>query len=254
MDSNEFDYCTQQIKEAKKHSCFLHYTSLNSLAHILKGRSLRLSKLENINDPVEVELLMDIHENKVFTMCFSHCETETIPLWKMYAGDNMGLCLIFDSLEFLEDKQNYIKTAEWKGWELRESIILDVLYDNDTEKFERNWYPRGEDFPSETYNLAAGFLKTRVWEFEKETRVRCYIDVSKGNRSIKSVREKTYNYPDFKYVYCHIPDDTLNSFKITFNPFMDSIQKDIVKSTVKNYLLHFNDANFVNSDLEGKIR
>jgi len=110
-----------------------------------------------------------------------------------------------------------------------------------------------------------GAVKTKVWDYEKETRVRCYVDVKQGVSSVdweatdklpKKIghMKVIYRYPDFYYVYCSIPEDTIKNMKITFSPFMTDTQKNTVIAAVKHYMPDFNTNNFQNSKLEGKIR
>ncbi|HZW49464.1 MAG TPA: DUF2971 domain-containing protein [Bacillota bacterium] len=257
MSVNEREFYTQQNKKAKAHNSYYHFTNLETLAHIVSDQSIRLSQLKKFNDPVEEERALPLYKNKVFTLCFTHHINETIPMWKIYANDKMGLSLRFDNLDFLEDKSNYLGIE--KGWEVRDATLLDVLYDDDLSKFELNSSTVGEDLPNAVFSTCIGFAKTKIWEYEQETRLRCYIDVEKGNPSVSISKNKfgvstKYNYPNFDYIYCTIPPAILHKMKVVFNPFMDSVRKDIVKATVKMFLPDYPSDHFLNSHLEGRIR
>ncbi|MCE5196769.1 MAG: DUF2971 domain-containing protein [Negativicutes bacterium] len=257
MSLNEKEFYTQQNEKAKAHDSYYHFTNLETLAHIVSDRSIRLSQLKKFNDPIEEERALPLYKNKVFTLCFTHHSTETIPMWKIYANDKMGLSLRFDHLDFLEDKNNYL--AIEKGWEVRDVKLLDVLYDDDLSKFEFNARKDGEDSGDAVYSTCIGFAKTKIWEYEQETRLRCYIDVGKGKPSVSISKSKSgisrkYNYPNFDYIFCTLPPQVLHEMKVVFNPFMDSVRKDIVKATVKMFLPDYPNHNFLNSRLEGRIR
>lgn len=71
-----------------------HYTSLSSLALILKNRALRLSPLSNLDDPQESksrDLIGAALSRYIFVSCWTDDKTESIPMWNMYAGLEDGV-------------------------------------------------------------------------------------------------------------------------------------------------------------------
>ncbi|RPF47330.1 DUF2971 family protein [Hydrogenoanaerobacterium saccharovorans] len=253
MNIGEQNY-SEMKRKAKDHNKYLHYTNLDSLAKILANKTFRLSELKLVNDPIESERVDSLYKNKIFTLCFCHEQNESIPMWKIYASNQNGVALLFENLDFLEQISNYILNDRW---EVRECVLLDVLYVNNLERLKKD-FDFGGNSPSQV-NTCLGFAKTKVWEYEQETRVRCYVDVVRKHPSRIfqqgcSRDDIGYNYPDFNYVFCKIPDESLLNMKIIFNPFMDKEQKNIIVSVVKSYLPNFNGESFINSNLEGKIR
>lgn len=66
-----------------------HYTSIQTLALILKSRKLRFNRLDSVDDKSESEFVpkpsMATH---LFVSCWTLDSKESIPFWKMYAGTN----------------------------------------------------------------------------------------------------------------------------------------------------------------------
>lgn len=249
-------YYLNMKEKAKNHNSYMHYTSLDSLTKILAKKAFRLSELKLVNDPIESNRIDPLYKNKIYTLCFCHNKDESIPMWKIYAGNQYGIALLFENLDFLEQNDNYKLDP---GWQVRECVLLDVLYIDNLRKLTKDFHFNNES-PKQV-NTCLGFAKTKVWEFEQETRVRCYIDVISGKPSrifqkecLKDEIEIRYSYPHFDYVFCNIPDESLLNMKIIFNPFMDTEQKTIIKLVVKNYLPKYDEKNFLNSNLQGKIR
>lgn len=69
-----------------------HYTSLESLALILKNRTIRFSRLDVLDDPQECRTLDARNLAKTrFVSCWTACSDESIPMWREYAGADCGV-------------------------------------------------------------------------------------------------------------------------------------------------------------------
>lgn len=69
-----------------------HYTSLQSLALILKNRTIRFARLDVLDDPQERRTLDSRNLAKTrFVSCWTACPDESIPMWREYAGADCGV-------------------------------------------------------------------------------------------------------------------------------------------------------------------
>ena len=71
-----------------------HYTSVDSLALILKTRNLRFIRLDCVDDVREAQRHIGIDFGKYFFVsCWTQEETESIPQWNMYSREMQGVRL-----------------------------------------------------------------------------------------------------------------------------------------------------------------
>lgn len=81
----KYDAYTFGIEEAKKHQKVSHYTTIDALKCILENKSLRLTRLDFVNDVYEDKRIDDLGKGKIFTACFTHRKTESNMFWNLYA-------------------------------------------------------------------------------------------------------------------------------------------------------------------------
>ena len=81
-----------------------HYTNLESLAMILKNRTIRFNRLDKVDDLEEgnAESLGVRFCKYVFVSCWTEISEESIPLWKMYGGDFGGIRISVEKEMFQE--------------------------------------------------------------------------------------------------------------------------------------------------------
>lgn len=94
-----------------------HYTNLESLALILKNKTIRFNRLDKVDDLEEgnVESLGVKFCKYVFVSCWTETEEESIPLWKMYGGDNGGVRISLEQEMFKEYLIANLKTGNMKS-------------------------------------------------------------------------------------------------------------------------------------------
>jgi len=67
-----------------------HYTTIETLALILKNKTIRFNRLDQVDDVEETMYGSGpddlIYEKYTFTSCWTKEEQENLALWKMYAG------------------------------------------------------------------------------------------------------------------------------------------------------------------------
>lgn len=91
------------------------YTSIDSLALILKNKTIRFKRLDKMDDIEEAALSnVGIHLGGfMFVSCWTFNEIESIPLWKMYTPATKGVRISLDKNMFKkhivtkEDSEKY---------------------------------------------------------------------------------------------------------------------------------------------------
>ena len=75
-----------------------HYTTIDTLAHIMNNRSLKFNRLDQLDDVTESEPFAVYNPLQyIFSCSFTYDPIENIPLWRMYANMETGIRLEFDS-------------------------------------------------------------------------------------------------------------------------------------------------------------
>ena len=87
------------VSELKYISMKIHqYTSIDSLALILKNKTIRFKRLDKMDDIEEAALSnAGIHLGGfMFVSCWTYNENESIPLWRMYTPTTKGVRISLD--------------------------------------------------------------------------------------------------------------------------------------------------------------
>lgn len=261
-----------------------HYTSVATLALILKYKTIRFNNLMNVDDMEEASV-EDFSEFGRF--CFASCWTkdnyESIALWNLYTPNMEGVRIrlpqdlfsfyyedescsdLFygfdgykgktcEELEDLERKYGYSSSFEF----------TDVNYTDDEKKLNTKLINRdgnGSSFiPTEV-----GKYKKKQWEFQKESRFLLKVfpytvdDILMPSGSYKSHEIKepidtitdflTHKNLEFSYIDINIKPSTFAEMEILCGPKMSASDKIIVDALVNAYNPGIK---IVNSDL--KIR
>ena len=83
-----------------------HYTSIDSLACILKNQTIRFTRLDLLDDLEEnIQSSGVTIGSYAFASCWTDDKEESIPLWKMYTENGLGVCLTLDS-DMFKDYHN----------------------------------------------------------------------------------------------------------------------------------------------------
>ena len=216
------------IMETRKHKYLYHYTRIESFNIISQNKSLRLSRLDMVNDPDENRRITSLWFKKIFAVCFTNTLENQEYFWENYAKngvrlrfkqeDILNICennLYFDPN--CKDNIPKIKRSDpsyksdifgsdicsnTEDWGFYDSNILDIQYVDNIK-----------DYSDGVNENNAGLIKTinghdakgllQKWEIESETRLR----VALRPKSLECYAEgKTIKYylPDFKYIYINI--------------------------------------------------
>lgn len=229
-------YLSDKAKENKR---LYHYTTYEALLSIIKGRSLRLSRLDLLNDKAEQKLGYHDERLKNYVISFTQ-EKEYVSMWAMYGkASGIKIRLDFDTkcfrncindFYFDSDKKNrlsfyHVNALFGKGDASEPIRFSDVAY---LDKANMILKHNTRSFSSDLYvdrNLIdklTGFVKYDAWEFEKETRLKVQL-----NEDRYSIDRKL---PE--YIYCGITEDLIRSFHVTFNPWMTPILKEEIRKSL----------------------
>lgn len=186
------------------------YTTIESLALILKTRSIKFNSLAFVDDLEEMKGSdIDVAGKLVFTSCWTDNKEENIALWNMYAekmkGIRIGLPIypFEDSKKFIEEqanKDNLVlieygceeivlpdNVCTWKDFKMYNYYQLrKISYTDNEKKLFPELLKRNGDNYVRINNLDLGLYKRRCWEFQQEWRYLMYL----GLKTEKSDDEK----------------------------------------------------------------
>lgn len=250
-----------------------HYTTIESLALILKNKTLLFNRLDCVDDLEEGSVVSSgIYVGKyVFVSCWTESDEESIPLWKMYGGDKFGVRIGLKKDMF---KRFLVKNPKWGGqqwngsmymlippeeYEQKDYFVLplqssendffyrNVQYVNDVEEKTRNAVvitPNGDG----TYhaNIAFGEIgryKHKRWTFQNESRfvltilpfnpILCANQEDVGSLALNACVQN--KELSFTKYFMHIDEDVLTNIEITLSPNATDGHRTLVDALVQLY-------------------
>lgn len=110
-----------------------HYTSIESLALILKTRKLRFSRLDGVDDVQEAQRHAEIDFGKFFFVsCWTQQAKESIPQWSMYSSKMRGVRIEMPSYPFLDAplqiKPGWEEVVIYKNGEARSPLSFESIW------------------------------------------------------------------------------------------------------------------------------
>ena len=232
--------------------CFYHYTTLDSLAEIIHGSSLKFSSLATMNDILEENVFGKYCNEKFF--CLMVSKTENFGMWAMYGGltktkeeidrnpkaINVKICFPASTLKKLCEqgvRAHLVAYADFAG----------AYKDSETEDANKGYlYRCGTKKTSQFFNCDkeqfAGYLKDLAWRYESELR----LCLKKENPNDNKPSTKLFA-PDF-----------LKDLKVVPSPLISKEECEIKFREVlkqKDYELGIDINNlFVVNDYYGRVR
>lgn len=267
-----------------------HYTSIESLALILKNKTIRLNPLDKMDD-LQEQKTADVENlgKFVFVSSWTDDPTESIPMWKMYTNSTAGVRIKLRKNPFLwhgtsaqdvvrktgmqltqdSDSNGMIPTfldfseilskGYWSPQAWSGNILEKMTYTNDITKLE----PKVADVTSEGINLKMGMIgkhKNLHWEFQKEWRYIMQFISVKFNASIEEMTNQALvsarkllqgtEPPPFRYYDLDIDPQFFAEMEITQSPQMTYGNRVILETLVEKYNP---SAKIIESELLGKI-
>lgn len=252
-----------------------HYTTIEALALILHNKTIRFNRLDNgLNDLEESELsILDCElQDKIFISCWTKNRVESIPLWRMYSHDGIGVSIGFDNNLFgdpTDSGENYTTYLCTNILTPSNKVIIPISLTH----LDQNSQPKdtiGNIFMSEvSYSVnrkkklnesvceitinnekhkqidlgKIGSIKNPIWRFEKETRFKIFAgnsqDRSKEHvkyRYLKDLRPLTNNNEDVTSLFVPIMDYAFKNFEVILSPKCTMAHRLIVDSLLNTYL------------------
>ena len=251
-----------------------HYTSIETLALILKYHTIRFNSLEKMDD-LQEQQTADIKNIGQFCYISSWTDdsTESIPMWNMYASLNLGVRIklsknpfkVYDNTAETLSKvtnaqvtdnssgkpfQTTIPLAEMfsKGFisiqAVNNQLLSKVEYTDDTEKL----YPRILKEEGEGFSLALGKLgkyKNLHWAFQREWRYILNILPLDLNQPVKKsmidsqIMANKIKLGIEKQPFPHydmvISDEAFEGMEITLSPRISGGSRIIVQTLLEKY-------------------
>lgn len=213
---SKVDYYNELIENAKHHKYLYHNTSIESLSLILKNRSLKLSRLDKINDADENKRIKSPWNNRVFVACFSH-ETQSEKYFFEKYGvvrltfktvDVDNIKEVFFDAELKNPVPIYNKNIRCKdlSWGLYNRITADIKYVDDLDKYVLE---DGTETNAGLIKKISGYDDSnniRNWNEEYETRVRAAVKPFHIEVYPVGLNEYNYYNPEFDSLFMRLPE------------------------------------------------
>lgn len=213
-----FDLYNTLTNAANYHPYLYHYTNLCALKCILSNKSLRLSRLDIVNDSEENKRITSLWNSKLFVLCFTYDLNNQEYFFQKYGKIRLAFdkdAVDFDNIYFnpelthkfvfgKETNLNYHSYSSASDWCVYDKTLADVFYTDNMD----------DHIAEDGFESNAGLIKfkkgldnkneCRNWEQERETRLRVALrpigpeNVLCGSRIVQPT-------PDFKYVYIKKP-------------------------------------------------
>lgn len=251
-----------------------HYTNIETLALILKNRSIRFNSLNKMDDLQEQETadLKNIGQF-CYISSWTDDETESIPMWNMYASLNLGVRIklrknpfkVYENLASdlskvlgapVTDKsdgnppQSIIPLSEMfsKGFftiqAMSQELLHKVEYTDDKDKL----YPHLLKEDGEHFSIALGELgkyKNLHWKFQNEWRYILNIlpldlkqPVENSIRNFQITANKMrlgLEKQPFPFYDMTISDSAFSDMQITLSPRISAGSRIIVQNLIEKY-------------------
>jgi hypothetical protein len=232
-----------------------HYTSIETLALILKTKRIRFSRLDTVDDPEEFQYTdQDMQPAQyTFVSCWTRYDKENIPQWKLYGNNQHGVRIGMEEQMFplfekndnpLFGEKGYRYLPDFKEMEHNGYVVMsildegyplyDMIYLDDLRDVRQRIYTqRNNEKAVDTKEL--GRYKSKLWEFQKECR---FIFTALPR---KAVMPKELKIDVSKPMKLHHVDVVLSkkayeSMDILLGPCVSEGERIIVEALMSRYL------------------
>lgn len=244
-----------QIYELPKY--LYHYTSLETIALILKYNTLRFSRLDKVNDMNEASSLNLPYANTaVFTSSWTNHSDESIPMWRMYTRDMDGvrIKLPVNMFKGRENPRVFDKGGarivqgeaiafdrEGLGFDYHTTLFQgpNKIHYSDEEKYILSNVISnvGEHIRINLYDL--GMFKQKCWEYEQEWRFKILAfpdELELPNNELTKDILNLEKYPiKNTYIDVQLESNIFNEAEFTLGPKSTEAQYILLESLVEKY-------------------
>lgn len=236
-----------------------HYTSIETLALILKGKKIRFNCLKYVDDPEEM-IARDIKNvgRLCVVSCWTDIEADSLPMWNMYTPNMKGVKIKMRTFPFKTykpvfrfpinyevsyvDEMKLIKDN--KAMIIPPSLALEkIVYTDDEFLIKPTIYSNQDG-----YNLSyVGKYKRACWQFQSEWRYKILFTPFTGKeilatKDMKNI-DKNQGFGKFntgrripyKDFYLELSEDAFNGSEITLGPKTSEAERILVEALVEKY-------------------
>ncbi|RGR95820.1 DUF2971 domain-containing protein [Heyndrickxia coagulans] len=248
-----------------------HYTSIETLALILKNKTIRFSSLSRVDD-VEEQKTADFGDlgRFCFVSCWTNDSEESIPLWNLYTPNMTGVRIRlpldpFEKIQVNPDekyvKESYLTHPQLTNEKLYElgcsvnppyiATLCKVQYTDDREKLERKVYSEIHIEPNAKNGFKSsierkvniediGKYKSKKWVFQNEYRYK-FIIVPWSLNEMENITQEEHqkifdrlktNKLSFEYIDLELDNKKMKDMEITIGPRANQAQIQIIHSLV----------------------
>lgn len=234
-----------------------HHTSLETLALILKHKTIRFSRLDLVDDPEEI--ITEDYGNLgrfMYVSCWTDSKEESIPMWKMYSDDLKGVRIKLPKFPFKEytiaQPKHNSKLITYINPQLLgfhdnyiippyyDNLLIDIIYTDDIKLlFPQITKPElSLDFSS------LGKYKRTVWKFQKEKRYIFFAYPWGQEEILNRINQGEYLPPldklkngalNNRHIDFTIDNDKFKEMEIVLGPKSTEADKIIVNLLVKEF-------------------
>lgn len=247
-----------------------HYTNIESLALILKNKTIRFNRLDKVDDLEESSIESNglNYTKNIFVSCWTEIDEESIPLWIMYGGGSRGVRITLEKEMFQEyevggegtsiihpihmSKDSYFvvpisQNDPYKEGDFyRKIIYVDNVYEEvkdaiKVENVKDNGSERIVNSVIDTLRLAK--YKHKRWSFQNEHRFVLQIfpfnpyianyqseNLGKELGKLYADNAKRLNYFDLE-----LKQEVIDSMEITLSPSATEGERVIIKALVDSF-------------------
>lgn len=272
--------CMEKADNYNKTPKYLyHYTSIDSLALILRDRKIRFSPLTDLDDLEEKHLKYARQYGKyVFISSWTEDGIESIPMWNMYAGLDGGVRIKMPAMPFEQYELSsdiVVSTIPKQLLDLykKSNAAIENYLDYVDEPYyiikrmprlyKINYIENIADNENKSNLLSTSEIEEKLtqigrykrifWDFQKEWRYVLTLLPVKYNDNKKKFVDMTENiffYFPFKYYFLLLNNDAFRKMEIVLSPKMSDGNRAIVRLLKEKYNP---DMKIVESQLRGNL-
>lgn len=244
-----------------------HYTSIETLALILKNRTIRFNNLLNVDDPDEAET-SDLGKAGKYCLvsCWTDNKEDVIPMWNMYTSDMRGVRIKmrknpFKQYTYKKGELHFTKTVKsyidyYSEYACDFSIapscpILEKIEYTEDETLLKPEVIFKKEGKTGVFLGDLGRCKRKYWEFQQEYR---YIirTAAWGTKEWESVQTPEDNIKLYNRIldrnnncYCNeiflvLEEDAFEDMEILLAPKTSEQEKIIVEALLDKFCPNIN--------------
>jgi len=243
-----------------------HYTSIKSLALILKSKKLRFSRIDGLDDIKEIEGIPEKFKRSAFVSCWTDYNKEDISLWSLYTNMNgvritlpqdmfnkyLILAGDYGNWGFTQDTNtplpiDKIRTDEYivlNPFWLEDGFYKKVIYTDLPYYKRKNCYDVDDSGNINIKSIQNLFIyKDSIWEFQKESRfyliavplppIKHFKDRETQMLEIRSLADDFDN--NVTYIDVDINKNALDNITVRLGTACTYADRIIVESLISKY-------------------